>query len=122
VQRTQQYYLKSFADFNANAAAFHVDIANVYPAGETLSSAVMQLNASGGVFKDAAPMAEQIKEAFARPVADILARIKDLTAKADERQVIRAEISHYREKVTRLANDGLSNVKAQSKAESNQEK
>jgi len=49
-------------------------------------------------------------------------RVKTLHAQADERQVLRAEITHYREKVTRLANEGLSNVKAQAKAESNQEK
>lgn len=122
LERTQQYYLKTFVDFNANAAAYHVDLANVYPANETLSTAVMQLNASGGVFKDATAIAEQIRDAMARPLAEIKARIKLLNAKADERQVVRAEITHYREKVTRLANDGLHNMKAQTKAESNQEK
>jgi hypothetical protein len=112
LERTQSYYLKTFVDFNAN----------VYPANETLSTAVMQLNASGGVFKDATAIAEQIRDAMARPLGEIKARIKLLNGKADERQVIRAEITHYREKVTRLANDGLHNVKAQTKAESNQEK
>lgn len=122
LQRTLQVYLRAFLDLNANAATFHIDVANVYPAGETLSTAVMQLNSSSGVFKDAPHMAEKIRDSLSKPIVDILARIKDLLAKAEERQVIRAEISHYREKVTRLANDGLHNSKAQSKAESNQEK
>lgn len=43
LQRTQAFYLKSFVDLSANAAAFHVDLANVYPAGEMLSTSVMQV-------------------------------------------------------------------------------
>ena len=49
-------------------------------------------------------------------------RLTALFAQADERQVLRAEITHYREKVVKLANEGLNDAKAQSKAESNQQK
>ena len=49
-------------------------------------------------------------------------RLTNLFTQADERQVLRAEIAHYREKVIKLANEGLNDVKAQSKAESNQQK
>jgi hypothetical protein len=66
--------------------------------------------------------AEEINATLMTPLNALLVRLRQLYAMADERQVIRAETSHYREKVTRLANDGLSNVKAQAKAESNQEK
>lgn len=50
LQRTQAFYLKSFVDLSANAAAFHVDLANVYPAGEMLSTSVMQVRRRGGSF------------------------------------------------------------------------
>ena len=40
----------------------------------------------------------------------------------DTRQVARLEMQHYREKVVKLANDGLVDPKKQAKAETNQEK
>lgn len=66
--------------------------------------------------------ADDIHGTLMAPLTALKDRLKALYAKADERQVLRAEITHYREKVTRLANEGLSNTKAQAKAESNQEK
>ncbi|RYG41855.1 hypothetical protein EON68_02595, partial [archaeon] len=155
--RTLGYYVKSLADSAANTAALHIDLANLYPARQRNSIAVMQLTAAGAVFKDAPAIISEIVTAFEKPVADMRARIKQLLALADQRQVCRAEIAHYRfgsapqplrlrvcacsrarartralgccpcprgcrEKVTRLANDGLANVKAQAKAESNQAK
>lgn len=66
--------------------------------------------------------ADAVSKTLLGPIGTLQARIKELYTKVDERQVIRAEIGHYRDKVTRLANEGLGNVKAQAKAESNQEK
>jgi chromosome segregation ATPase len=79
---------------------------------------------SGGsrVFQDAPAMAEELGRLLNKPLADILERQKALIALVDQRNVVKQEVEHYREKVTRLANDGLANAKAQDKAESNQQK
>lgn len=122
LERTLNFYCRSFAESNSNAAALFLDVANLYPANEALSVCVMTLNSSGGVFRDAGKTADDIHGTLMAPLTALKDRLKALYAKADERQVLRAEITHYREKVTRLANEGLSNTKAQAKAESNQEK
>lgn len=56
----------------------------------------MQLTAAGAVFKDAPTIVSEIMTAFEKPVASMRARIKQLLALADQRQVCRAEIAHYR--------------------------
>ena len=56
------------------------------------------------------------------PTDKIVARTKELLTLIDERMVVRAEVEHYKEKVTKLANEGLADVKKQAKAESNQTK
>jgi len=122
LERTLGVYARSLVEFAGNASALHLDVANVYPAAEALSPAVMTLNSSAGVLRDAGKMADDVHGSLSKAITGLLGRLKELTAKADERQVCRAEIAHYREKVTRLANEGLANAKAQSKAESNQEK
>lgn len=122
LQRAMAVYLKSMTDFAASSRAVHLCMANLYPAGQDLSNAIATVSSNGKVFADAPVLAEQTQRVFEKPLAAILGRTKDLLSKAEERQVCRAEIDHYREKVTRLANDGLANAKAQSKAESNTDK
>lgn len=122
VLRHLEAYCGRFAAFNASAVDLHGELANLYPANERLSLSVAQLSASGQTFRDAISSASEMRALLERPLQQIIARTRDLTAKADERMLVRAEISHYREKVTKLANDGLTDSKKQSKAESNQEK
>lgn len=47
-------FFKVLADQNATTAALHEDLANLYPAGQQLSTAVAQLNAAsaGQLFAD----------------------------------------------------------------------
>lgn len=47
--KTLQFYYKTFADHNANTAAVHEDIANLYPANQRLSVAVAHLHTEGKV-------------------------------------------------------------------------
>jgi hypothetical protein len=122
VQRTLSYYYKTFLDHNANSFALHEDLANLYPANAKLSASIAALNTSGQVFKDAAAMVEEMKALIEPPLAKLFDRTKALSDAAEERQILRAEIAHYREKVTKLANEGLADAGKQNKAESNQQK
>lgn len=71
---------------------------------------------------EATAVVEEIKKELEPPLNEILNRIKSLTAVADQRAFARSEIEHYKDKVTRLANEGLADAKKQDKAESNQGK
>lgn len=122
LQKTMQAYTKIYADFAACSSSFHEDLANVYPANAPSSSAVVHLNTQNKALREAALNHIEIRRQFERPLNELLLHVRDLISKAEERHVMRAEISHYREKVVRLANDGLGDTKAQQKAESNQEK
>ncbi len=47
--KTLGFYYKTFNDHNANSAAVHEDIANLYPANQRLSVAVAHLHTEGKV-------------------------------------------------------------------------
>ena len=119
LSRTEGFFAKSAGDFVANAAALAADVANVFPAGESLSAAVMVLGGSGGSLRAAASAGGG--PVFAEPAKALIAALKALSDRIEERQVARAEMTHYREKVVKLANDKES-AKHQSKAETNTDK
>ncbi len=74
------------------------------------------------LFTESASLIEELKKEIEPPLNAILAKVRDNTTMADERAVARAEIEHYKEKVAKLANEGLADAKKQDKAESNQGK
>lgn len=121
LQRSLAHFLRATVEASAAAASLHLELANVYPAGDALSAAVVALN-TGDALKEAPVMAREVNASLGAAIEAVRARIAALTAQVDERQILRAEIAHYRDKVTRLANEGLTNDAKQSKAESNQEK
>ncbi len=124
LMKTLTYWYKTFSDHSSNTIAVHEDLANLYPANEPYSVAVAMLNNSAKVFQEAPAAVEELKKAFEAPVADLLAKLHDLANKAHDRQIARAEIKYYQEKVAALANDAHSatDAKKQSKAESNNAK
>lgn len=122
LERNVGAWCKSFESFAGRTGGIHLDVANLYPAGEALSASVVALNSHSALWGSAPRVAGEVYAALTTPLSKLSERIKSLIALADERHVCRAEIAHYRDKVTRLANDGLENVKSQAKAESNQEK
>ena len=124
LMKTLTYWYKTFSDHSSNTIAVHEDLANLYPANEPYSVAVAMLNNSAKVFQEAPAAVEELKKAFEAPIADLLAKLHDLANKAHDRQIARAEIKYYQEKVAALANDAHSatDPKKQSKAESNNAK
>ena len=96
LHRTLGYYLKTLLDHASNTAALHEDLANLYPADEPMSLAIAQLHTSGAVFHDTPAMAEELRRLLEPPLDKILARTKTLAAAAEERQIVRAEIEHYK--------------------------
>lgn len=96
LRRTLGYYLKTLLDHAANTAALHEDLANLYPADRPLSLAVAQLHSSGAVFHDTPAMVEELRRLLEPPIDKILARTAALTAAAEERVLVRAEIEHYK--------------------------
>ena len=124
LMKTLTYWYKTFSDHSSNTIAVHEDLANLYPANEPYSVAVAMLNNSAKVFQEAPAAVEELKKAFEAPIADLLAKLHDLSNKAHDRQIARAEIKYYQEKVAALANDAHSatDSKKQNKAESNNAK
>ena len=122
--KTLSYWYKTFADQAANTVAVHEDMANLYPASESLSVAVAKLNNASGQFNEAPAAVEELKRAFEPAIAELMAKLAELAGKAHDRQVARAEIKHYQDKVAALANDATASAdaKKQSKAESNNAK
>jgi hypothetical protein len=124
LMKTLTYWYKTFSDHSSNTIAVHEDLANLYPANEPYSVAVAMLNNSAKVFQEAPAAVDELKKAFEAPIADLLAKLHDLANKAHDRQIARAEIKYYQEKVAALANDAHSatDSKKQNKAESNNAK
>lgn len=122
LKRTLSYWYKTFADHNANTAALHEDFANLYPAQEKLSVAVATLHQGSGIFQDSPALIEELKKTLETPLDEMINKCKASIAKVERRAVTRAEIEHYKTKVTKLANEGLNDTKKQDKAESNQQK
>ena len=120
--KTMSYWYKTFSDHAANTHAIHEDMANLYPADQSLSVAVAKLNNTAAVFQEVPAAVEELRKTFDPPLAELLAKLAELATKAQERAVARSEIEHYKEKVTKLANEGKDDAKKQSKAESNQAK
>ena len=122
--KTLSYWYKTFSDHSSNTIAVHEDLANLYPANEAYSVAVAMLNNSAKVFQEAPAAVDELKRAFEAPIADLMAKLNDLSTKANDRQIARAEIKYYQEKVATLANAAHSatDPKQQQKAESNNAK
>ena len=120
--KTLTFWYKTHLDHAANTLAVHEDMANLYPANEALSVAVAKLNNSAAPLQEANGEVEEVKKTFEPAIAELLARLAQLTDKANERAVARKEIEHYKEKIVKLANEGLMDAKKQVKAESNQAK
>jgi hypothetical protein len=124
LMKTLTYWYKSFSDHSANTIAVHEDMANLYPANESYSTAVAMLNNSAKVFQEAPQAVDELKKAFESSIAELLPRLQELANKAHDRQIARSEIKYYQEKVAALANDAHSatDPKKQAKAESNNAK
>lgn len=120
--KTLTFWYKTFSDHGANTMAVHEDMANLYPANESLSVSVAKLNNSTALFQESAAAVDELKKAFEPAVAELLGKLADVTTKAQARGMARSEIEHYKKKVVTLANDGLADPKKQVKAESNQAK
>jgi hypothetical protein len=124
LKRTLGYYYKSFLDHNANTAALHEDVANLYPASERLSMAVATLNQGSNIFHDSAALVEEMKGTIERPLDELVALCDATLAKIERRAAARAEIEYYKSKVVNLANEAkaANDAKKEAKAESNQQK
>jgi len=124
LKRTLGYYYKSFLDHNANTAALHEDVANLYPASERLSMAVATLNQGSNIFHDSAALVEEMKGTIERPLDELAALCDATLAKIERRAAARAEIEYYKSKVVNLANEAkaANDAKKEAKAESNQQK
>jgi hypothetical protein len=97
--RFQITYSKGVSEHTSHAAALHLAVANLYPAGQAMSSAVASLAGSGKVLHDSQTASVNVATALDAACNSIISRCKELTALADQRQVARLEMQHYREKV-----------------------
>ena len=124
LKRTLGYYYKSFLDHNANTAALHEDVANLYPASERLSMAVATLNQGSNIFHDSAALVEEMKSTIERPLDALVALCDETLSKIERRAAARAEIEYYKSKVVALANEAKASndAKKEAKAEQNQAK
>jgi hypothetical protein len=124
LKRTLGFYYKSFLDHNANSAALHEDIANLYPAGEKLSLAVATLNQGGNIFHDSVALVEEMKATIERPLDELIGLCTVTLTKLDRRAIVRTEIEYYKRKIVGLANEAKAEGSSQkeAKAESNQQK
>jgi hypothetical protein len=51
LEKTLERTYRSFAEYNGSMSALHVDLANLYPAKESLSLSIMALNSTGSSFQ-----------------------------------------------------------------------
>ncbi len=98
LQKTMGVFLRVSADAVNTTAALHEDLANLYPAGQPMATAVAALNAATTqtLFADAQAMIAEAKSLLEPPVERIVARTKELLVLIDERHVCRAEVEHYK--------------------------
>ena len=124
LKRTLGCYYKTFLDHNANTAALHEDVANLYPASERLSLAIATLNQGSNIFHDSAALVEEMKSTIERALTELVQRCSATLLKIDRRALARAEIEHYKGKVVAYANEAKEKQDAakEAKAESNQVK
>ena len=118
------YFWKSFSDHAANTHSAHEDMANLYPANQSLSVPVAKLNNAGSVFLDVPKEIDEVRKSIDASIAELLSKVEELMLLATKRGTARAEISHYQEKIVKLADDAKAggDTKKQVKAESNQAK
>lgn len=99
-------------------------MANLYPANQSLSVSIAKLNNAASLFLETPKEIEEVRKSIDASIAELLAKVEELISLANKRASARAEISHYQDKIAKLADDAKSagDPKKQGKAESNQAK